>query len=134
METMLSTGVRASADVDAMATAGASQASVLLWDYHDSAVPGDAANASVRIDGLPAGVHRALLQHYRIDATHSNAYTVWLAMGSPQHPTDAQTAQLKQAAGLQLLMSPQWVDVNDGSVTLTTEMPRESISLLKLSW
>jgi len=134
METMLSTGVRASADVDAMATAGASEATVLLWDYHDAASPGDAATAAVQIDGLPAGVRRAFLQHYRIDDTHSNAYTVWLAMGSPQHPTDAQTAQLKQAAGLQLLASPQWVDVKDGSVTLTTGMPRESISLLRLSW
>jgi xylan 1,4-beta-xylosidase len=134
MDTMLSTGARASADVDAMATAGASEASVLLWDYRDSASPGESAKVVVRVGGLPARVHRALLQHYRIDDTHSNAYTVWLAMGSPQQPTDAQIAQLKQAAALQLLGSPEWLDVVGGSVMITTEMPRESVSLLKLSW
>jgi xylan 1,4-beta-xylosidase len=134
METMLSTGVRGSADVDAMATVKASSASVLLWNYHDAAGAGDAAKAVVKIDGLPAAVHCALLQHYRIDETHSDAYTVWLAMGSPQHPTDEQIAELKRSAGLQLLGSPEWVVVEGGRVSIATEMPRESISLLKLSW
>jgi xylan 1,4-beta-xylosidase len=134
METMLSTGVRGSADVDAVATANASEASVLLWNYHDVAGAGEAAKTTVEIDGLPLGVHRALLQHFRIDDTHSNAYTVWLAMGSPQHPTDEQIAELTRSAGLQLLGSPKWVDVEDGRVSIATEMPRESISLLKLSW
>ena len=27
--------------------------------------------------GLPSSVHRVLVQHYRIDDSHSNAYTVW---------------------------------------------------------
>jgi len=134
METMLGTGVRASPDVDAMATTTASEATVLLWNYHDSASTGDPATVTLHIDGLPATAHRALLQHYRIDETHSNAYTVWKGMGSPQRPTAEQIAQLKQAAGLQLLTSPQWVDVVNGSVTIATSMPCESISLLKLSW
>ena len=107
---------------------------MLLWDYHDVAAPGEAAEVTVRIDGLPAGVHRALLQNFRIDATHSNAYAVWMAMGSPQQPSDEQIVQLKQSAGLQLLASPAWVDVEGGSLTIKTETPRESISLLKLSW
>ena len=34
--------------------------------------------------GIPAGVNKVLLQHYRIDETHSNSYTVWKEMGSPQ--------------------------------------------------
>jgi xylan 1,4-beta-xylosidase len=79
-------------------------------------------------------VHRVLLQHFRIDDTHSNAYTVWQQMGSPQHPTPEQYAQLQSAGQLQLFTSPEWLDVHDGEVQITTEMPREAISLLHLKW
>jgi xylan 1,4-beta-xylosidase len=75
-----------------------------------------------------------LIEHFRIDETHSNAYTVWKQMASPQQPTTEQYQQLKTAAGLQLLGSPEWVDVHDGKIVINIEMPRQSISLLKLSW
>jgi xylan 1,4-beta-xylosidase len=88
----------------------------------------------VTIHGIPSGIERILLEHYRIDDTHSNAYTVWQKMGSPQHPTAEQYAQLHAAGQLQLLTSPVWLDVKNGEVTITTEMPRQGISLLHLKW
>jgi xylan 1,4-beta-xylosidase len=133
LQTMLSIGARNS-DIDALATTTASGASILLWNYHDSAGPGQPSPIKLQVDGLPTTIHRAQLHHFRIDDTHSNAYTVWKAMGSPQHPTDEQIAQLKRAAGLQLLTPPQQVDVDHGTVTIATSMPLESISLIKLSW
>ncbi|HKR28695.1 MAG TPA: hypothetical protein VJS11_14625 [Acidobacteriaceae bacterium] len=39
--------------------------------------------------------------------------------------------QLRAAAGLQLLTSPEWLDVHDGAVRVSTTMPRESVSLLR---
>ena len=56
----------------------------------------------VTITGIPAGVKRVLLEHYRIDETHSNAYTAWKNMGSPQAPTPEQYGELKAAGQLQL--------------------------------
>jgi xylan 1,4-beta-xylosidase len=88
----------------------------------------------VTIKGIPAGVHRVLLEHYRIDNTHSNAYTVWQRMGSPQHPTSQQYAELRAAGQLELLTSPEWLAVKDGQIEVTTEMPRQSISLLHVTW
>ena len=41
-------------------------------------------------------------------------------MGSPQEPTPEQYAQLKAAGQLQLLTSPEWLDVSGGSVTIAT--------------
>ena len=134
LDTLLATGVRDTPDVDAFATKSSHEAAVMLWNYHDADAPAEAANVSVTIAGIPAGVHRVLLQHYRIDQTHSNAYTVWLAMGSPQQPTAEQYATLRSAGQLQTLTSPVWLDVKDGSVQLSTELPRQAISLLKLSW
>jgi xylan 1,4-beta-xylosidase len=134
LDTMLKVGVRESPDVDAFATKADREAAVLVWNYHD--VDGPAANvpATLTIANIPAGVHRVLLEHYRLDDTHSNAYTAWKAMGSPQHPTAKQYEELQSAGRLELLTSPQWLDVTDGQVKIATDMPRLGISLLHLKW
>ncbi len=134
LDSILSSGVRANADIDAMATKGDHEAAVLVWNYHDVDEPAAAAPTTVAIGGIPSGVHRVLVMHYRIDDAHSNAYAVWKAMGSPQHPTAEQYAELKSKDGLQLLTSPAWMDVTDGEVKVTTEMPRQSISLIHVKW
>jgi xylan 1,4-beta-xylosidase len=134
LDTLVSTGVRDKADVDAMATIDDRKATVLLWNYHDADKAAAATPTSVKLSGLPVTAKRVLVQHYRIDDEHSNAYTVWKAMGSPQKPTTEQYAQLQAIAGLQLLTSPVWVDVKDGKLDLTTELPRQGISLVKVTW
>ena len=134
LDTLVSTGVREGADVDALATMSDREAAVLVWNYHDVDGPEEATPVSVAVAAIPSNVHRVLLEHYRLDDTHSNAYTVWKGMGSPQHPTTEQYAQLKAAGQLELLTSPEWVDVDHGQVKLTTELPRESVSLFRLTW
>jgi len=127
-------GVRANPDIDAMATADVHGAAVMVWHYHDTEGPAPAVPVSVTVHGLPEGASRVRLLHYRIDDTHSNAYTVWKAMGSPQNPTDVQLAALKDKEGLELLDSPRWLTAERGSVTIATQMPRQSVSLLQLEW
>lgn len=134
LETLINTGVRQQADVDALATRQTNEAAVLVWNYHDVNKAAVATPTAVAVKGIPAGVRRVLLQHYRIDDVHSNAYTVWQKMGSPQHPTSQQYAELKAAGQLELLTSPRWLDVNDGQVDVSTDLPRQGISLLRLSW
>jgi len=134
LDDVMAGGVRGSEDVDALATRDGHQAAVMLWNYHDAEKAGEAKAASVAMSGLPKGVSRVRLTHYRIDDAHSNAYTVWKAMGSPQNPTPAQFAELKAKDGVQQLEPPHEVDVRDGTVTVSTEMPSHSISLLKLDW
>jgi xylan 1,4-beta-xylosidase len=133
-EDIAKSGVRAQPDVDAFATKSSHEAAVMLWNYHDEDLPVPASPVTVKISGIPATVHKVLLEHFRIDDTHSNAYTVWMAMGSPQDPTPDQYAQLKSAGQLQLLTSPTWLDVTSGTVTITTNLPREATSLLHLTW
>jgi xylan 1,4-beta-xylosidase len=79
-------------------------------------------------------VKKVLLEHFRIDETHSNAFTAWKKMGSPQTPTDEQCAQLKAAGQLQLLSSPEWLGVMNGKVSVETAIPRQAVSLLRLEW
>ena len=134
LDDIIAGGVRGREDVDAFATADARQAAVMVWNYHDAEKTGDSAPASVTVRGLPEGVSRVRLSHYRIDDTHSNAYTVWKAMGSPQNPSADQIALLKDKDGLQLLESPRWLVVQDGAVTVDTVMSAHSISLMTLEW
>lgn len=134
LDDILASGVRQTPDVDAFATKADREAAVMLWNYHDDDVPAPGASVQVTITGVPAGVKKVLLQHYRIDETHSNAYTVWKQMGSPQNPTPQQYAQLKAAGQLELLSSPEWLDVTNGQVTITTALPRQATSLMRLKW
>ena len=131
---ILKAGVRENADVDALATKGGREAAVMVWNYHDDDLPAADAAVQVRIEGVPPGVQRVLLEHYRIDAEHSNAYTAWKAMGSPQSPTPEQYARLKAVGQLQLLGSPEWLEVKDGAVRVEMVLPRQATSLLRLSW
>jgi len=134
LDDILRAGVRKAPDVDAFATKGDHEAAVMVWDYHDDDMPAESASVRVTIAGVPAGVQRVLLQHYRIDETHSNSYTVWKEMGSPQTPTAVQYDRLKAAGQLELLTSPKWLDVSDGKVTVDTTLPRQATSLLLLKW
>jgi len=134
LDDILKTGVRQKPDVDALATAADREASVMLWNYHDDDLPGPPAEIQLVIKGFQSAEHRVLIEHYRIDETHSNAYTVWKQIGSPQNPTPAQYAQLRAAGGLQLETSPQWIDLASGAIKRNISLPRQGISLLRLSW
>ena len=123
---------RSYTDINGMACKDASEATVLLWNYHDDDVKADAETVTVQLKGLPA--KQVLLQHYRIDSTHSNSYEVWKKMGSPQDPSPAQIAELQQAGQLQSVGSPEWVTINNGEATIKLVLPRQGVSLLKLDW
>lgn len=134
LDEIVKTGVRGEPDVDALATSSLNQAAVMLWNYHDVDAPGPVAPATVTINGLPATAKRVLVTHYRIDDQHSNAYSLWKSIGSPQHPTTEQYARLQAADGLELFASPVWMDVVNGAIALQANLPRQSISLVTLSW
>ena len=80
------TGVRGAPDVDALATVNGHKAMVMVWNYQDTIAKDPEVGSRVVVSGLPAGVKKVRVREWRIDETHSNAYTVWKAMGSPAHP------------------------------------------------
>jgi xylan 1,4-beta-xylosidase len=103
-----------------------------VWNYHDDDLPAPAATVEIAIDGLPAG--RPTLTHYRVDGSHSNAYAVWLRMGSPQSPTAAQYTELERAGQLEMFEPARRVDVRNGRISVTFSLPRQGVSLLTLAW
>ena len=134
LETLVKQGVRERPDVAALASRDPRRVTVLAWHYHDDDVPGPAADVSLAIDGLGMKQGKARLQHFRIDADHSNAYTVWMKMGSPAKPSRAQYAELEKASELAAVAGPANVDVSNGSAKLAFSLPRQGVSLLVLEW
>ena len=133
-ESIVQAGVRQTPEIDALATRASEGASVMLWNYQDDVATGPEDEVRVSIRGVPTVVHRALLEEYRIDATHSNAFEAWKQMGSPQEPSAEQDAQLQAAGQLKMKGWPRWVTVEDGRIQEGIEMARESVALLRISW
>jgi xylan 1,4-beta-xylosidase len=134
LDSILKNSVRLAPDIDALATSAADEACVLLWNYHDEDVAAPGMAIAVLMKGIPPSVHRVLLHHYRIDDHHSNAYTVWKEMGSPQDPTAEQYATLQAAGQLQLFDSPRWITPENGKIRLDVQLPRMGLSLLRVTW
>jgi xylan 1,4-beta-xylosidase len=133
-ESIVTAGVRQQPEIDALATRSGDAASVMLWNYQDDVGLGADSPVQVTIRGVPATVRHVLVEEYRIDDHHSNAFEVWKEMGSPQVPSAEQLAKLKAAGQLELMGSPRWVVVENGQIEQEMEMPRESVSLLRVSW
>jgi len=127
-------GVRGQPDIKAIATRGDHEIQILMWNYHDDDLPASAAPIDLTIEGLPPDAKRALSEHFRIDAHHSNAFTAWKEMGSPQSPSPAQYEQLEAAGQLQLLNSPAWISITQGAGHLQFALPRQGLSLIRIAW
>ncbi|MBW3630515.1 MAG: beta-xylosidase [Gemmatimonadetes bacterium] len=130
---ILARGVRGErADISALASRQGDVASVMVWNYHDDDVPAPDAQVELSIRDVPAG--RVLVHHYRIDERHSNSYSAWLRMGAPQQVSRTQYAELEAAGKLQLLDAPRWIDAEAGAAQLRFALPRQGVSLVRLSW
>ncbi|MGD0772181.1 MAG: beta-xylosidase [Candidatus Solibacter sp.] len=134
LDRILAAGVREAADIDGMATRGDREMALLVWNYHDDELAAAPAPLRVSMNAIPKSAARVLVEHYRIDDEHSNAYTVWKQMGSPQQPTAEQYARLEAAGQLQLLASPEWRQPRDGKLVLDFTLPRHGVSLIRLTW
>ncbi|BDI29153.1 beta-xylosidase [Capsulimonas corticalis] len=130
LEAIRKHGVRLTPDISALAARDGDRLTVLVWHYHDDDVPGAPASVELRLRDLPWGDGAVTLTHYRIDERHSNAFTVWKDLGSPQEPTPAQYAQLEKAGQLTPLRDPQSVTVDSGRLETRFDLPRQAVSLL----
>jgi xylan 1,4-beta-xylosidase len=133
LPTITHTGARGSADVSTLASLEDNQLAILIWHYHDDAVPGPDADIDLTISGLRADVRSLKLEHFRIDREHSNAFAAWKKMGSPQSPTAEQKIKLVGAAKLEALARPDLLPAAGGVMRIHLALPRQAVSLLRLT-
>ncbi len=103
---------------------------VLVWRHSDDQYQTDETETavSVTVKGLQGKEYE--VSHYRVDAEHSNAHTVWKSLGSPQDPTDDELAAIKAKQGLEEFEPVRSVSATNGSLSVDACLPLPSASLL----
>jgi len=134
LEVMLRTGVRDDPEVSALASLDSHQLSVLAWHYHDDDLPEPGAEVQIQVENLPPRSGDLRVRQFRIDEEHSNAYTAWQQLGSPQKPTPEQYAQLEKAGQLSEVAEPVTITDEGSTVSLNFALPHKAVSLLQLTW
>jgi xylan 1,4-beta-xylosidase len=130
LEGIMQDGVRGDADVGVLAARDADGLSIMVWHYHDDDLPGPEAAVELSIDGW--GSNQGTITHYRVDEEHSNSFTAWKRMGSPQEPTAEQYAELQDSMKLAKLASPGKMTSDGHKLQVKFTLPRAGVSLLVL--
>jgi xylan 1,4-beta-xylosidase len=117
-------------DINAVAARNGSEVDVLVWNYHDADVAGPAAEIEIEVDGLKG--QQAIAAEFRMDDTLSNGYRAWQQMGSPEHPSAQQVAELQKDAGLEETVMDHVIAVKDGKAHVRLTLPRQGVALVRL--
>ena len=124
-------GVRDNNDISAMASKNNNSICILTWNYHDDDLAGPTSQVALVVKGIGSKV---LAHHYRIDRQFSNSFEKWKTLGKPQQVSDEQYEELERAGQLQLYTSPEWKKTNNGNLILEFDLPRQGVSLIRLTW
>ncbi len=120
-------------EVDGWATMnGPDTMQVLLYCHHDDWDIKQTFDIEMRLENLPFD-GAVLVEHYRIDNNHSNAYSEWVRQGKPNYPTEGQRKAIVARSGLEYYEAPERVLIHDGKLLRSFELPTHGISFLKLS-
>lgn len=131
VDAIIAESVRVEPDLGVVASVEDGRLTILLWNYHDVAGGyDDRREVNLTLRGLPAttGARR---RDYTIDEKSGNAYTAWLAQGSPQPPTPDQIAALHAAAAIPVVES-DFTAATDGTARFSVSLPRQSVKLIEL--
>jgi xylan 1,4-beta-xylosidase len=133
VDAIIANSVRGEPDIGVVASIDAARTrlTILVWNYHDVAGGHDVRDLQLTLTGLPGGGNGAHAIELAIDEISGNAYTAWLAMGSPQAPTANQIAKLHAAAKMRaaargLTATPA------GDAQLSVALPRQSVKLIEI--
>nr|WP_308757811.1 beta-xylosidase [uncultured Bacteroides sp.] len=129
---MCKNSVRKTADINSIASTDNNSVAVMVWNYHDDDLSAPSSDISINVKNITG--RRVLVTHYRIDDQFSNSYEVWKAMGEPQNPSPEQLKILERSGQLQMYSSPVWKDVTGGKINVDFSLPRQGVSLIKLTW
>lgn len=132
MKDVLADSVRNETDVGVMASTLNGTVYVLVWHYHDNLLDMPDVSVGVEIGGLRSFSGKVNVTHWRIDQQHSDAYSVWQDMGSPETPSKSEHQQLVESGKLKMLHDPTTIEVRNATVTLNFTLPIRGTSLLVL--
>jgi xylan 1,4-beta-xylosidase len=122
-------------EIDALASMDDDgRVAVLVWRHQDDQHHPDAELSAVdlRIAGIPYERGEVRVRHWRIDAAHSNAHTVWKALGGPDYPGPEEVAAIRARQGLERLEPDRRERVDNAALALRLTLPLPAVSLVEL--
>ena len=131
LEAVVADSVTDAPDVNAVATHKDREVDVLVWNYHDDDIASEPAQVRLSVANLPAKRVRAEI--FRMDGDHSNSFTAWKKMGSPQKPTPAEQKRLEESGRLEHA-SLETPAMTDASATLNFPLSRQGVYLVRVKW
>ena len=131
LEAVVADSVTDAPDVNAVATHKDREVDVFVWNYHDDDIASEPAQVRLSVANLPAKRVRAEI--FRVDGDHSNSFTAWKKMGSPQKPTPAEQKRLEES-GSPEHASLETLAMTDATATLNFPLSRQGVYLVRLKW
>ncbi len=132
LQAIVDSSVRNQSYVDALATINADTMYILLWNYHDDEHTKTEAWINLHINDIDA--KQAFVSGYLVDKDHSNAYTKWQQMGSPQQPSKQRISDLQNAGQLMQNIKGEKLKTANGNLHYHFTLAGQGVALLKVSW
>ena len=101
----------------------------MAWHYHDDDTIGPAADINLELTGLDIEEGIAGIKRYLIDKTHSNSYTLWVQMGSPQDPDPEQIKKLNTKSELEETGYKRARKIRQNNLLLKDRLDRQAVVL-----
>ena len=109
------------------------EAQILVYHWQPPKVePLSEKTVEINLEGLCKEGERKYATVYIIDERHSNVFTAWQAMGSPENLTDEQIRILKDKSGLETEKSQTLVGGENGILNLKVSLKPGSVALYKM--
>lgn len=124
---IIASSVRQEPDVSAYASFDEDKIYLMAWHYHDDDLRGEAANIRFTLENLPVEAGKAEVSCYLVDREHSNSYTSWLAMGSPQDPDPEQYKVLEESALLEDIEDFPRIKISDHQGNFDFSLTRQGV-------
>lgn len=104
---------------------------ILIYSHHDDWDKVQDFKVTLEINHLP-NHGKVAIRHYRIDRSHSNAYTEWVRQGRPNFPTPQQYAAIKSKDQLEFLEPPQEVPLSNSTLVMEFQLPTHAVSWIEV--
>ena len=115
-------------NINGLATRHGDAIQIMVYNFNQNVTDRESEKAELIVRLPSSKLYR--LSHYRIDETHSNAYSVWKSLGKPLIPNNDQMNQIRSREGLELLEPVSTIRPSNNNFSIPLVLPHHSVSLL----
>lgn len=119
-------------DVSGMATrSNDGSIGIMIYSHHDDWDTVQDFKVKLEVNHM-LDCDSVMIRHYRIDHSHSNAYSEWVKQGRPHFPSSQEYQAIKSRDGLEPLEPPKKVQVLNDKLVLAFSLPIHAISWIEV--